>query len=208
MPTVPAIAVDQGGHRILPRMLQAAARSCINCTQENLRELLCRRKQEFDEPARLYLASGNQVAWLRYSEWLMTCPVSVAPFDSKFVLGAVIFPTAGLFDRSYRPFQCTPKHHPNMATGHPYSPFKPNGAERRLQQTHHFINCVRCRYNRVWCVISLVDRPPKGKVYVFTQRMKGSPAPLPCLPAAVKHTCIRLGLVVHSPAEHVPGSPS
>ncbi|GLI59719.1 hypothetical protein VaNZ11_001663 [Volvox africanus] len=30
---------------------------------------------EFDEPSMLYLANGNRVQWLRYGEWLLTCPV-------------------------------------------------------------------------------------------------------------------------------------
>ncbi|GFR44466.1 hypothetical protein Agub_g5727 [Astrephomene gubernaculifera] len=30
---------------------------------------------EFDTPCLLHLSSGNRVLWLRYSEWLMTCPV-------------------------------------------------------------------------------------------------------------------------------------
>nr|ABZ90902.1 channelrhodopsin-2 [Volvox carteri f. nagariensis]ABZ90903.1 channelrhodopsin-2 [Volvox carteri f. nagariensis] len=30
---------------------------------------------EFDEPGMLYLANGNRVLWLRYGEWLLTCPV-------------------------------------------------------------------------------------------------------------------------------------
>ncbi|GLC48444.1 hypothetical protein PLESTB_000098500 [Pleodorina starrii] len=30
---------------------------------------------EFDEPSMLYLANGNRVLWLRYGEWLLTCPV-------------------------------------------------------------------------------------------------------------------------------------
>ena len=31
---------------------------------------------EFDSPATLYLSTGNLVMWLRYSEWLLCCPVS------------------------------------------------------------------------------------------------------------------------------------
>ncbi|KXZ47652.1 hypothetical protein GPECTOR_34g811 [Gonium pectorale] len=30
---------------------------------------------EFDSPAMLYLGVGTRVQWLRYSEWLLTCPV-------------------------------------------------------------------------------------------------------------------------------------
>jgi len=30
---------------------------------------------EFDSPASLYLSTGNWVLWLRYGEWLLTCPV-------------------------------------------------------------------------------------------------------------------------------------
>lgn len=31
----------------------------------------------FDSPVTLFLADGTQVPWLRYLEWLMTCPVSI-----------------------------------------------------------------------------------------------------------------------------------
>ena len=31
--------------------------------------------QEFSSPASLYLSTGNWVVWLRYAEWLLTCPV-------------------------------------------------------------------------------------------------------------------------------------
>lgn len=31
---------------------------------------------EFDSPASLYLSTGNYALWLRYGEWLLTCPVS------------------------------------------------------------------------------------------------------------------------------------
>nr|AGT48261.1 VCOMET [synthetic construct] len=30
---------------------------------------------EFDSPATLWLSSGNGVVWMRYGEWLLTCPV-------------------------------------------------------------------------------------------------------------------------------------
>nr|AHH02107.1 CoChR [synthetic construct] len=30
---------------------------------------------EFDDPSMLYLANGHRVQWLRYAEWLLTCPV-------------------------------------------------------------------------------------------------------------------------------------
>jgi len=30
---------------------------------------------EFDTPSTLYLHNGVQVLWIRYAEWLMTCPV-------------------------------------------------------------------------------------------------------------------------------------
>nr|AHH02134.1 protein 124 [synthetic construct] len=30
---------------------------------------------EFDAPSMLYLSNGNRVLWLRYAEWLLTCPV-------------------------------------------------------------------------------------------------------------------------------------
>ena len=31
--------------------------------------------EEFSSPASLYLSTGNWVIWLRYGEWLLTCPV-------------------------------------------------------------------------------------------------------------------------------------
>jgi hypothetical protein len=30
---------------------------------------------ETDSPCTLYLSTGNQALWLRYAEWLLTCPV-------------------------------------------------------------------------------------------------------------------------------------
>lgn len=30
---------------------------------------------ETDSPATLYLSTGNQALWLRYAEWLLSCPV-------------------------------------------------------------------------------------------------------------------------------------
>ena len=30
-------------------------------------------------PFKLYLSQGNKVVWLRYAEWLLTCPVGAPP---------------------------------------------------------------------------------------------------------------------------------
>nr|AHH02141.1 protein 116 [synthetic construct] len=37
---------------------------------------------EFDSPAMLYLSSGERVLWIRYAEWLLTCPVILIPLSN------------------------------------------------------------------------------------------------------------------------------
>lgn len=36
-----------------------------------LLEIFC----EYETPASLYLSNGEWVLWIRYGEWLLTCPV-------------------------------------------------------------------------------------------------------------------------------------
>ncbi len=45
------------------------------CTTHAVIKVLLEIYHEFDSPASLYLSTGNWVLWLRYAEWLLTCPV-------------------------------------------------------------------------------------------------------------------------------------
>lgn len=42
---------------------------------------------ETDSPASLYLATGNYVLWIRYGEWLLTCPVILIHLSNITVRG-------------------------------------------------------------------------------------------------------------------------
>ena len=38
---------------------------------------------EVDSPCTLYLSTGNTALWLRYAEWLLTCPVSAHHMEAR-----------------------------------------------------------------------------------------------------------------------------
>jgi hypothetical protein len=42
-------------------------------------KVLIELKLEFESPAMLYQVNGTAAPWIRYAEWLLTCPVRGTP---------------------------------------------------------------------------------------------------------------------------------
>ena len=101
-----SVSVDEGGTRWEGSNISAAMLRKGACCYANLNVMTRRPRltrcpctaavafvtleiwSEFASPATLYLSTGNTCYFLRYAEWLLSCPVSVlltraAPCDNK-----------------------------------------------------------------------------------------------------------------------------